>query len=40
MIIGRPLRAAADVYDGDTLFFSGLVSTVTYGRVLELEIDA
>lgn len=39
-IVGRPLRAAASVYDGDDLFFEGTISSVEYGDVLTLEIDA
>lgn len=39
-IIGQPLRTRADVYDDDALFWSGTVSTVQYGRSIELAIEA
>lgn len=40
-IIGLPSRVGADIYDdADALFFSGTVSSVTYGRWVALEIDA
>ena len=40
-IVGRPLRALAEIYDdaGD-LFFSGTVSGCSYGRTVTLEVDA
>jgi hypothetical protein len=40
-IVGRPLRSAAEVYDdAGALFFAGLVSLVSYGRTVVLEIEA
>ena len=39
-IIGAPLRARASVYDGADAFWSGVVSAITYGRTLELIIEA
>lgn len=39
--IGRPLRVDAEVYDdADELFFSGIVTAITYRRMISLEIDA
>lgn len=40
-IVGRPLRAAAEVYDdAGALFFAGMVARVEYGRVVTLELQA
>lgn len=39
-IIGRPLRAHADIYDDGELFFSGIVSSIEYGDDVTLEIGA
>jgi hypothetical protein len=40
-ILGRPLRAAATVYDDEeALFFEGIVSSMKLGRVIELTIEA
>lgn len=40
-ILRRPLRIAADIYDdAGALFFSGLVQSIEYGRVVTMEIEA
>lgn len=40
-LLGRPLRALADVYDDDDeLFFSGLVQSLRYGRTMKLGLEA
>lgn len=40
-LIGRPLRAAAEVYDdAGELFFSGTVSRCSYGATVKLDLDA
>jgi hypothetical protein len=39
-IARRPLRVDAALYDGEVLFFSGKISAVTLGSVVEWEIDA
>lgn len=40
-LLGRPLRARADVYDdaGDA-FFSGLIASVAYGPTLTLSVES
>lgn len=39
-IIGQPLRARADVFDGDAAYWQGVVSTASYGRKVGLSISA
>lgn len=40
-IIGQPLRARGDVYNGDdSLYWSGLVSRIAYGNEIDIEIQA
>jgi len=40
-LLGRPLRVGAEVYDdADELLFAGIVSTVEYGRTLDLTLEA
>jgi hypothetical protein len=40
-IIGRPLRAAVNIFgDDDSLLFTGLVAAIEYGRVITLTVDA
>lgn len=40
-IIGHPLRASAAVYDdADDLIWSGAISRIVYGRVIELTVEA
>lgn len=39
-IIGAPLRVQADLYDGEDLFFSGLITDVAYGEIITLTIQA
>lgn len=39
-IVGQPLRARADVFDGAVGVFSGYVSGIVYGRTIELTIEA
>lgn len=40
-IIGQPLRARATVYDDDdSVYWSGIVSTIEYGRTVAMNIEA
>lgn len=39
-IIGRPLRVRAEIYDGEDLFFVGTVASITYGRTVDLTLEA
>lgn len=39
-IIGRPVRVRADLYDHEDLFFSGLVTDISYGETISLTIQA
>lgn len=40
-LLGRPLRVPVDAFDDDdALFFSGLVSGVTYGPALAVTVEA
>ena len=39
-IIGSPLRVRATVYDGDTVFFTGIVANVRHGRTIQLTIES
>ena len=40
-IVGHPLRARCAVYDdADAEYFSGAVSAVAYGRILEVTVEA
>lgn len=39
-LLGQPLRARAELYDGDELFFPGIVATLKVGRVLTLGIES
>jgi hypothetical protein len=39
-IIGRPLRARAEIYDGEDLFFVGTVSAIRYGQTVDITLEA
>lgn len=40
-IIGAPLRARATVYDDDeSVFWAGIVSGISYGRTLDITVEA
>lgn len=39
-LIGNPLRARAELYDGDDLAFVGFVAAISYGAVIELRLQS
>lgn len=39
-LIGNPLRARAEIYDGAALAFVGFVSRVRYGLAIELTLES
>lgn len=39
-LIGNPMRARGEIYDGDTLAFVGFVASVRYGLVVALNLES
>jgi hypothetical protein len=39
-LVGQPLRMAAEIYDGETLYFAGTVASIRYGRTVEMTVEA
>lgn len=39
-MVGRPLRARADVYEGSEFYFGGYVASLVYGRELTVTLEA
>lgn len=40
LLIGNPLRAKAELFDGDVLAFTGTVAAIAYGLNIELTLEA
>ncbi len=40
LLIGNPLRAKAQLYDGAALVFSGTVSAIDYGLNIDLTLES
>lgn len=39
-LIGNPLRARAELYDGDFLAFAGFVASIRYGITIDLNLES
>lgn len=39
-IVRRPLRARAEIFDDDVLYFAGYVGPIVYGREIDITVEA
>lgn len=39
-LIGNPMRARGEIYDGTALLFTGFVASIRYGRSIELTLES